>query len=287
MKFKIRILFLITNFVLFFSINNTYSFNYDALLQRFIDRNGKIVIGHGFIGSKTIDIFIKLVKLSCKKNKTDNEREARDLYLSGFLWNLAKLKMKFQMPLKNGDLTFGFNSFFYDYDNYFIPVGCMYLYPGPECIFRRIGFAGIHIGYEKYYSNRINTGHVFSYNFSAVVNIIAKKYIPFDLILSFSPFIYQNHYNFYIELNTSFSIGEFIKKILIANVHYSKLYRNNCDINSLPESIEGDREIMEHFKNKNTKLLNGQISKAKFIFVDGLIWSLIYNTRLYIGIKVL
>ena len=44
---------------------------------------------------------------------------------------------------------------------------------------------------------------------------------------------------------------------------------------------------MKHFIDKNTKLLNGQNSKAKFIFVDGLIWSLIYNTRIYIGIKVL
>lgn len=287
MRIKFRILSLIINFILFFSINNTYSFNYDTLLQRFVDRNGKIVISHGFIGSKTIDIFIKLVKLNCKKNKTYKEGEVRYLYLSGFLWNLAKLKMKFQIPLKNGDLIFGFNSFFYDYDNYFIPVGCLYLYPGPECIFRRIGFAGIYIGYEKYYSNRVNTGHIFSYNFSAVVNVIAKKYIPFDLIFSFSPFIYQNHYNFYIELNTSFSIGEFIKKILIAKVHYSKLYSHNWNIDSLPENIEGDREIMQHFMNKNTKLSNGQISKAKFIFVDGLIWSLIYNTRIYIGIKVL
>lgn len=287
MKFKFRILSLITNFVLFFSINNTYSFNYDSFLQRFIDRNGKIVISHGFIGSKTIDIFIKLAKLNCKKKKTDKEKETRYLYLSAIMWNLAKFKMKFQTPLKNGDFIFGFNSFFYDYDNYFIPVGCMYLYPGPECIFRRIGFAGIFIGYEKYYSNRINSGHVFSHNFSAVVNIIAKKYIPFDLILSFSPFIYQNHYNFYIELNTSFSIGEFIKKILIANVLYSKLYKNNWDIDSLPESISGDKEIMLHFIAKNLQLLSGKISKAKFIFVDGLIWSLIYNTRLYIGIKVL
>ena len=107
------------------------------------------------------------------------------------------------------------------------------------------------------------------------------------MVVSFSPIIYQNHYKFYIELNTNFSIGEFIKKILIANVHYSKLYRNNWDIDSLPESIDGDKKIMEHFIDKNTKLLNGQNSKAKFILVDGLIWSLLYNTRLYIGIKIL
>jgi len=287
MKFKCRILSLIINFISFFSINNVYSFNYEAVLQRFVNRNGKIVISHGFIGSKSIDIFIKLIKLSCKKNKTDDEKEAQGLYISGFLWNLAKFKIKFQVPYENFDLTFGVNSFFYDYDNYFIPTGCMYLYPGPECIFRRIGFAGIHIGYEGYYNDHINKNHIFSYNISGIVNVIAKKYIPFDLIVSFSPIIYQNHYKFYIELNTNFSIGEFIKKILIANVHYSKLYRNNWDIDSLPESISGDKEIMEHFIKKNTKLLNGQNSKAKFILVDGLIWSLLYNTRLYIGIKVL
>lgn len=287
MRIKCRILSLIINFILFFSINKTYSFNYDALLQRFIDRNGKIVISHGFVGIKTLEIFKNIVKLNCKKNKDYEETEIMYLYISGFLWNFAKLKFKFQIPLKDGDLTFGVNSFFYDYDNYFIPTGCMYLYPGPECIFRRIGFAGIHIGYEKYYSNNINTGHIFSYNFSAVVNVIAKKYIPFDLIFSFSPFIYQNNYNFYIELNTSFSIGEFIKKILIANVHYYKLYSYNWDIDSLPASIDGDINLMQHFINKNNKLLKGQISKAKFIFVDGLIWSLIYNTRIYIGIKIL
>ena len=50
---------------------------------------------------------------------------------------------------------------------------------------------------------------------TVVYPVIAKKYIPFDLIVSFSPIIYQNHYKFYIELNTNFSIGEFIKKILI------------------------------------------------------------------------
>ena len=281
MKFKILFI-LCTLFT-----NNIKIFSYNSILQKFIERDGKIVIAHGFLGVKTTEILKKFLYLTFKKNKNEKEEDSRYLYLSGFLWNFAKLKMKFQLPLKKGDLTFGFNSFFYDYDNYFIPAGCMYLYPGPDCIFRRIGFAGLHIGYEKYYNCNINNGHVFSYNISAIVNVIAKKYIPFDLILSFSPFIYQNSSHFYIELNTNFSIGEFIKKILIANVHYSKLYSHNWDIDSLPEGIEGDTELMKHFTDKNTKLLNGEISKIKFILVDGFIWSLIYNTRLYIGIKVL
>ena len=285
MKIKCTILSLIINFISCFTINKTYGFNSEALLQKFIDINGKIIVSHGFVGIKTLEIFKNIVKLSCKR-KTKEETLIMYLYISGFLWNFAKLKFKFQIPLKKGDLTFGVNSFFYDYDNYFIPTGCMYLYPGPECIFRRIGFAGIHIGYENYY-NSMNSEHVFSYNISAVINVIAKKYIPFDLIFSFSPFIYQNNYNFYIELNTNFSLGEFIKKILIANVHYSKLYRNNWDIESLPESIDGDTNLMKHFINKNIKLLRGKASKTKFILVDGLIWSLIYNIRLYIGIKII
>jgi len=287
MKFKNKLFTFVLKFILFFYVYRSYSLDYDTVLNKFVNSNGKIFFAHGFIGVKTLEIFKNIIKISCKKNRDDKENMKMALYISGFLWNLAKFKIKFQVPYEKFDLTFGINSFFYDYDNYFISTGCMYLYPGPECIFRRIGFGGIHIGYEGYYTDNINKNHVFSYNISGIVNVIAKKYIPFDLIVSFSPIIYQNHYKFYIELNTNFSIGEFIKKILIANVHYSKLYRNNWDIDSLPESIDGDKKIMEHFIDKNTKLLNGQNSKAKFILVDGLIWSLLYNTRLYIGIKIL
>ena len=46
-------------------------------------------------------------------------------------------------------------------------------------------------------------------------------------------------------------------------------------------------ELVNQFIKKNEDIRNGKISKAKFILVDGLLWSLIYNIRLYIGVKIL
>ena len=262
-----------------------FQFEYSDVIDKIVENDGKIFVTHGFLGSKTIEIFKNIVKISKKEGLNRDEQNIRFLYISGFCWNLAKFNFKLQLNYKKHNITFNIKPFYYDYDNYFIPIGCMDAYPGPECIFRRIGFFLVSSGIEFNYNE--SEFHKFSFNISGGINVIGKKYIPLDLIFSFSPFIYQNYKKFYIELNTSFSIGEFIKKILIANMDYQKFYSHNWDMESFDSAGSDHRKLLNHFIKKNENLRNGNISKAKFILVDGLLWSMIYNTRLYLGIRIL
>ena len=279
MRFRIILLFL-------FKLNAFQrEHESETLISRIINHEGTIYVSNGFVGSKSLEILKNIIKTGIKRNLTDKEKDMRVLYISGFLWNFAKFNFKLELKLNDKNVTFSIKPFFYDYDNYFIPVGCLTGYPGPECIFRRIGFCLINTGLEFYYNS--NKSHVFSYNMSIGLNIIGKKIIPVDIILSYSPLVYKNNKNLYIELNTNFSLFEFIKKILISTVDYHKLHKQNWDLDSTDHNDKHTKELVNQFIKKNEDIRNGKISKAKFILVDGLLWSLIYNIRLYIGVKIL
>lgn len=233
---------------------------------------------NGFLGSKTIDLLIKRCKTNIEK--------AKPLLTCNILWFLLKFNFKLERYLtdKNMALTFTIRPLYFDYGHYYIPIGCIDGYPGPHCILRKLGCCALGFGFDFYYNDR-KSDYKFSHNLTFFLNIVAKKIIPFDFIISYSPFIFSINRGIYVELSLiNFSLGNFIKSIIMSTLDLDKQHIDNWKKKSGDDSEDSAERKRYRIKVKSLHSSGGG-RKAKFILIDNLLLILAYNIRLYIGFR--
>ena len=239
-------------------------------------RDYHISISDGFIGYKVFELIYK----RCKNSDPDIKKRLT----CNILWFLAKLNFKIEKYIegKNRALSFSLKPFYFDYGHYYNPIGCIDEYPGPHCILRRVGICGLGFGWDFYYSSTTSK-YKFSHNLTFILNVVAKKIIPFDLLISYSPFIFSINDGIYVELSLiNFSLGNFIKSIIMSCVSLEKQHKDNWR-----KGESDNREIIsekDRYK-KVVSLQSARSKKVKFILYDNLLLSILYNVRLYLGLR--
>ena len=234
--------------------------------------NYSVVVSDGFVSFKTFSLMKKCIT---PKNNS------RGLLIANIFYNLLKLDFRLEKKYKK-DMSYVFDVrvFDFNYGQYFIPQGCIDSYPGPHCIFRRVGFFSFGFGYQKFYKMRSK----FSQNILFSLNIVGKRVIPFDFIVSYSPFIFSAKNGFYLNLSLiNFSVGNFVKHMIMAFVNINKHVKANWVPNS--DDDEDDLKVKTRYICKVAYVQSSGKRKFKFILVDGLIYSLISNINIYIGLK--
>lgn len=259
------------------NLNNNYCLdNLKSGVKRIFQPGYWFSISHGFWGTKTIILLQKYCKTS--------EQEVKNLLRCNILWNLVKLNIRFESIFSTKKaFIFSIKPFNFDYGAYFMPAGCVDGYPDVNCIIRRVGCCGVGLGMDFYY-NKTTSKYRFSQNLSLFLNVIAKKIIPVDLILSYSPFIFSGGSGLYLELNLiNFSFGNFIKALIMSFVDLESQYKPNWDITRGDDmkKIKLKRRYIE--KVESIKTVNKE--KVKFILLDNLLLSIVYNIRFYIGVR--
>lgn len=237
----------------------------------------QVSLSNGFIGYKVFELIHKY----CKSNNSNTKDKLR----CNILLFLAKLNLKLESRIENRNtaLSFSIRPFYFDYNHYYNPIGCISGYPGPHCILRRVGICGLGFGWEFYY-NDINSKFKFSHNLTFFINVVAKKVIPFDILISYSPFVFSISDIIYLELSLiNFSLGNFIKSIIMSCARLEKQHKDNWE-----KADSDDSETISEknrYKEKVMSLHPSKSKKVKFILYDNLLSSMLYNIRLYIGIK--
>lgn len=235
-------------------------------------------LSSGFLGFKTFYLLQK-----CCKNTDEN---TKNLVISNIFWFLLKLNLKIEryQIKSNRSISISIRSFNYDYNHYYIPIGCINGYPGEHCIFKRVGWFGLGLGFDFFY-NDIDSKYTFSQSLTFIVNVIAKKVIPLDFIFSYSPFIFSIRRGIYLELNLiNFSLGSFIKSFIMTFVKLEKQLKANWEI--LEYDSTAIKREKDRYSNKVRLLQNSGIKeKVKFILYDNLLWALLHNIRIFIGVK--
>lgn len=233
----------------------------------------KVSVSHGFIGFKTIDLFRKLAQTSDNITKTGLK--------NNILICLAKLNLKFETCSNNFSKVISIKPINYNYNHYYMTPGCISEYPGPSCIMRRVGICSIGYGFEYYMKG---TNNILSQNIMFYINIIGKKILPFDLIVSYSPLIISLKCGLYFDFNIiNFSLGSFIKSLIMSFAKIENHLKDNWDINS-----NDDAEYTNHKIKYIEKIIDIQKdtkSKLKYVFIDNILMNIVNNIQLFIGIK--
>ena len=253
----------IRNFFLFlFIILQTKGEEVSPLLQKILSSESWYVsVSSGFLGYRTFDLIGKLI--------TSNDANKKPLIWGNLAWNMGKINFKGKAKFENGKMEhaitlkiFGFN-----YGNYLIKEGdccccCCKDYPAEDCILRRSSILNLGYGLEFAYFKKRK--HTLLHNVSFYLALIAKK-IPIDVIISYSPIIWQ-YKLLSVELNAiNFSISEFINSFIMS---FSSKQNTNDS---------------EKYKEKCKDINDGKISKAKFIIVDNILKQFLYNITVNIG----
>lgn len=239
------------------------------------DYNIKFSLSSGFIGYKSIDLIRKRIKASINKNKDD----LKSGLTNNILICLGKLNFKLEIPKQNTSRIISIKPLNFNYNPYYIEPGCIDEYPGPNCIMRRVGICSIGYGYEFYYKDHKN---ILSQNIMLYANLIGKKIIPFDLIISYSPIVISLNNGFYIDFNIiNFSVGTFIKGLVSSFKNVNDQYGSKIT----SDDDEKKKKFKEKYRKKIIKIQKNRSSKLKYIFIESLLMNIINNMQIFIGIK--
>ena len=233
----------------------------------------KVSLSHGFIGYKTIDLI--------RKKITATDDNIKKGLANNILICLAKLNFKFESYSDNFSKVISIKPINYNYNLYYIVPGCISEYPGPKCIMRRVGICSIGYGFEYYMKA---TKNILSQNVMFYINIIGKKILPFDFILSYSPLVISLNCGLYFDFNLiNFSLGSFIKGIIMSTAKLEKHYKKNWEITDDDDSDY--KSFKQKYKDKVNSIQRNTKNKLKYVFVESILMNIINNMQLFIGIK--
>ena len=237
------------------------------------ENNIKVSLSHGFIGYKTIDLI--------RKKITATDDNIKKGLANNILICLAKLNFKFESYSDNFSKVISIKPINYNYNLYYIVPGCISEYPGPKCIMRRVGICSIGYGFEYYMKA---TKNILSQNVMFYINIIGKKILPFDFILSYSPLVISLKCGLYFDFNLiNFSLGSFIKGIIMSTAKLEKHYKKNWEITDDDDSDY--KSFKQKYKDKVNSIQRNTKNKLKYVFVESILMNIINNMQLFIGIK--
>ena len=237
------------------------------------ENNIKVSLSHGFIGYKTIDLI--------RKKITATDDNIKKGLANNILICLAKLNFKFESYSDNFSKVISIKPINYNYNLYYIVPGCISEYPGPKCIMRRVGICSIGYGFEYYMKA---TKNILSQNVMFYINIIGKKILPFDFILSYSPLVISLKCGLYFDFNLiNFSLGSFIKGIIMSTAKLEKHYKKNWEITDDDDSDY--KSFKQKYKDKVYSIQRNTKNKLKYVFVESILMNIINNMQLFIGIK--
>ena len=233
----------------------------------------KVSLSHGFIGYKTIDLI--------RKKITATDDNIKKGLANNILICLAKLNFKFESYSDNFSKVISIKPINYNYNLYYIVPGCISEYPGPKCIMRRVGICSIGYGFEYYMKA---TKNILSQNVMFYINIIGKKILPFDFILSYSPLVISLKCGLYFDFNLiNFSLGSFIKGIIMSTAKLEKHYKKNWEITDDDDSDY--KSFKQKYKDKVYSIQRNTKNKLKYVFVESILMNIINNMQLFIGLK--